>query len=270
MTAALPPADWPPPDGPPGNRDRQRVWAALLIIGDEILSGRTQDTNLRALADFLRPLGVSLREVRVVADDHDAIVMAINALRAANDYLFTTGGIGPTHDDITVDAVAAAFGRAVIEHPEAVALLTAHYPPGELTPARRRMTRVPEGAALIANPVSKAPGFVIGNVLVLAGVPRVMRAMLEDATRFIHGGIVTAAVEWRAVGALEGRIAASLEALAGSHTEFSFGSYPFYQDGQFGVSLVVRGPDGPGLNAAGEELAQLLRAAGHAPELVTR
>lgn len=264
-----------PADEPAGNPDRthhhqKHVRAALLIIGDEILSGRTQDTNLRALADFLRPLGVSLREARVVADEHEAIVMAVNALRAAHDYLFTTGGIGPTHDDITVDAIGAALGRAVIEHPEALALLAAHYPQGELTPARRRMCRVPEGAQLIANPVSKAPGFIIGNVLVLAGVPRVMRAMLEDASRFIHGGIVTAAVEWRAAGAMEGKIAAPLEALAARHSGFSFGSYPFYQDGQFGVSLVVRGPEGADLVAAGEEVANLLRSAGLSPELVTR
>lgn len=260
--SANPPANFSDPIAP------KIVRAALLIIGDEILSGRTQDVNLRTLAEFLRPLGVGLAEARVVADDHGAIVTALNALRAAYDYVFTTGGIGPTHDDITIDAVADAFGLGVAEHPAALAILEAHYPPGELTPARRRMARTPMGAGLIANPVSKAPGVAIGNVFVLAGVPRVMRAMLEDVAHRIEGGAVTQSVEWRAMGAMEGKIAAPLAALAGEFPMLSLGSYPFYQDGAFGVSLVARGTDPAALSRASARLEALFRAAGLAPEML--
>lgn len=157
--------------------------AAVLIIGDEILSGRTRDSNLNTLARFLAPLGVDLMEARVVGDRQDQIVAALNALRAAHDYVFTTGGIGPTHDDITADAVGAAFGVPVSEHPEALAILERRYAPGEFNAARRRMARVPQGGVLIANPVSDAPGFQVENVFVMAGVPKIMEAMLDDVPR---------------------------------------------------------------------------------------
>ena len=164
------------------------VTAALVIIGNEVLSGRTRDANTAYLATRLNELGVRLMEVRVVRDAHAAIADAVNALRASFDYVFTTGGIGPTHDDITAEAVARAFGLPLIEHPEAVARLERHYAPGEFTPARRRMTRTPEGATLIDNPVSAAPGFQIGNVFVMAGVPRIMQGMFEGLRHRIVGG----------------------------------------------------------------------------------
>src|SRR5436305_1711180 len=154
--------------------------AAVLVIGDEILSGRTQDTNSSTIARFLGALGIDLKEVRVVGDLEEEIVAALNAMRARYGLVFTTGGIGPTHDDITADAVARAFGVGICYHPEAYALLEARYPPGEFNDMRKRMARIPDGAALVANPVSGAPGFHIDNVYVLAGVPMVMRAMLEQ------------------------------------------------------------------------------------------
>src|SRR6201994_3057700 len=165
--------------------------AAVLVIGDEILSGRTQDTNSHHIARFLGALGIDLREIRVVGDVEDEIVAALNALREAWDFVFTTGGIGPTHDDITADAVARAFGVGIGYHPDVYALLEARYPPGEFNDMRKRMARIPHGAALVANPVSAAPGFHIGNVYVLAGVPMVIRAMMEGlAPEFPRGRTV--------------------------------------------------------------------------------
>lgn len=221
----------------------RRVRAALLVIGDEILSGRTQETNLRTLAQFLGPLGVSLAEARVVADDPGAIKSAVRALASAYDYVFTTGGIGPTHDDITADAIAAAFDAALDEHPEALALLGAHYAEQDFTPARRRMARLPHGARLIRNKVSTAPGFMVRNVFVLAGVPMVMRAMLEEIAPWIEGGAVTHAIEIRGPRAREGLIAAPLEAIAKARPNLSFGSYPYYADSDFGACVVARGTD---------------------------
>src|SRR5579863_1137033 len=159
------------------------ITAAVLVIGDEILSGRTKDRNLGYIAEYLTNIGVELREARVVPDIEEEIVAALNALRARYTYVFTTGGIGPTHDDITADAVAKAFGVAIDEDPRALAIMMERYKPGELTEARRRMARIPEGADLIENPVSKAPGFRIGNVIVMAGVPSVMQAMLDNAIK---------------------------------------------------------------------------------------
>ena len=172
-------AEETPTDDPP----RKDVTAAVLVIGDEILSGRTKDQNIGYIAEYLTSIGIDLREARVVPDVEDEIVAALNALRARYDYVFTTGGIGPTHDDITADAVAKAFGVAIGEDPRAIAMMLERHKPEDLTPARRRMARIPEGAELIENPISKAPGFRIGNVIVMAGVPAVMQAMLDFAVR---------------------------------------------------------------------------------------
>ena len=165
---------------------RKDVTAAVLVIGDEILSGRTKDRNLGYIAEYLARIGVDLREARVVPDIEEEIVAALNALRERYDYVFTTGGIGPTHDDITADAVAKAFGAPIDEDPRVLALMLERYKPDDLTPARRRMARIPVGAELVENPVSKAPGFRIGNVIVMAGVPAVMQAMLDFAVKTIR------------------------------------------------------------------------------------
>src|SRR5277367_3075388 len=159
------------------------VTAAVLVIGDEILSGRTKDRNLGYIAEYLAKIGVDVREARVVPDVEDDIVAALNALRGRYDYVVTTGGIGPTHDDITADAVAKAFGVSIDEDPRVIAMMLERYPAGDLTPARRRMARIPAGAALIENPISKAPGFRIGNVFVMAGVPSIMQAMFDSAAK---------------------------------------------------------------------------------------
>ncbi|MDD3445411.1 MAG: molybdopterin-binding protein [Zavarzinia sp.] len=243
--------------------------AALAIIGNEILSGRTQDANLAYLAKTLNTWGVEMREARVVPDIEAEIVAAVNALRARYDYVFTTGGIGPTHDDITADSIAKAFGVSLIEHPDAIALLEAHYPPGELTPVRRRMARVPEGAGLIENPISKAPGFRIGNVFVLAGIPAIMRAQLEGARGFIAGG---RSVMSRTVSVLvgESRIAELLERVQGDFADLDLGSYPFFKRGGVGSALVLRGRDENRLEAATAALTGALQAAGievHAGEI---
>ncbi|PWR23920.1 competence/damage-inducible protein A [Zavarzinia compransoris] len=241
--------------------DARIYTAALAIIGNEILSGRTQDANLAHLAKTLNTWGVEMREVRVVPDIEGEIVDAVNALRARYDYVFTTGGIGPTHDDITADSIAKAFALPLIEHPAAIALLAAHYPPGELTPVRRRMARVPDGADLIENPISKAPGFRIGNVFVLAGVPAIMRAQLEGARGFIAGG---RSVQSRTVSVLvgESRIAELLEDVQKHYPDTDIGSYPFFRKAGFGTALVLRGRDLPRLEEATESLRQALRGAG--------
>src|ERR1700749_3600065 len=198
--------------------------AAVLVIGDEILSGRTQDTNTNYIARFLATLGIDLKEARVVPDEEPRIVAALNALREAWDFVFTTGGIGPTHDDITADAVAKAFGVGIGYHPDAYALLEARYPPGEFNDARKRMARIPDGAALVTNAVSGAPGFHIGNVYVMAGVPMVMRAMLGAiAPELPRGATVTTITIEAAIP--EGRLAPGLAAVAKAHREVSVGSY---------------------------------------------
>ncbi len=218
--------------------------AAVLIIGDEVLSGRTQDTNLNAIARFLGVLGIDLLEARTVGDRPEQIVEALNALRAVHDYVFTTGGIGPTHDDITADAVAQAFGLPLLEHPDAVAILERRYG-DEFNAARRRMTRVPEGGTLIANPVTDAPGFQIGNVFVMAGVPKIMTAMLEDVAPRLRRGAVVHARTLRVTGVGEGAVADILTGAARAEREVSFGSYPFGHGsvGEMGTNLVLRGRD---------------------------
>ena len=239
----------------------KRVTAAVLIIGDEILSGRTQDTNLRDIAKYLGVHGVDLAEARTVSDVHEEIVAALDALRGRYDYVITTGGIGPTHDDITADAVAAAFGVELYEHPEIIALLAAR--PGlELNAARRRLARVPVGGELVRNAVQGPPGFTIGNVFVLAGVPSIMRGMLEDVGPRLKGGAVTIARTVRVEGTGEGVIAAPLERVAKAHPDMSLGSYPFFGPEGYGSNLVLRGRDPAELEATIAELIAALAAEG--------
>jgi molybdenum cofactor synthesis domain-containing protein len=232
-----------------------------MIIGDEILSGRTQDTNLNAIARHLALYGVDLAEARVVGDVKDDIVGALNALRARYDYVITTGGIGPTHDDITAECVAEAFGVELVEHPEILAMMTARWG-GELNAARRRMARVPVGGSLVRNPVQGPPGFQIGNVFVLAGVPLIMRGMMEDVVTRLRTGQVVISRTVRVEGAGEGVIAAPLEALAKAHPNLALGSYPFFGEGGFGSNLVIRGRDGEEVAATVEALVEALAGIG--------
>ena len=226
------------------------VTAAILVIGDEILSGRTKDRNIGYIAEHLARIGVDLREARVVPDIEDEIVAAVNALRARYDYLFTTGGIGPTHDDITADAVAKAFGVGIGEDARVIAMMLERYPPGELTPARRRMARIPDGADLIENPVSKAPGFRIGNVIVMAGVPSVMQAMLDNAIIGVKGGAAMLTANVDAGSLPEGRYGDALREIAEARPTVSIGSYPSYNDGRFRNQIVVRSKDATALEDA--------------------
>ena len=233
--------------------------AAMLVIGDEILSGRTRDANMHHLAGALTERGIDLLEVRIVSDDAAAIGEAVNALRARWDHVFTSGGIGPTHDDITADAIAAALGTPIDVRDDARAILQDHYDRSglELNEARLRMARIPDGAALIENPVSAAPGFTLGNVHVMAGVPKIFQAMLEGVLATIQGGAPLVSKTLR-VDRGEGDIAGPLGELAGRNPDLSVGSYPFQRDGAFGVNVVVRGTDGDTVARAVEELATAL------------
>ena len=243
------------------------VSAALIVIGNEILSGRTRDVNVAYLARQLTALGIVLAEVRMVRDEERAIVAALNTLRAAHDYVFTTGGIGPTHDDITCEAVARAFNLPYRINPEAKRILEEFYEGSgrELNEARMRMAYTPEGAALIDNPVSRAPGFRVENVHVLAGIPAVMRAMFESVAPTLKGG---RAVRSREIAVLlgEGDVAARLGALQERYPALEIGSYPFVRDGAFGTTLVLRGTDEAQIARAGDELCAILRALGAEPE----
>lgn len=227
------------------------VSAAMLAIGDELLSGRTKDKNIGHLADLLTLAGIDLKEVRIVADEEDSIVAALNALRSTYDYVFTSGGIGPTHDDITADAVSKAFGVPCIHDPEAMSLLAAMYERRgmEFTEARQRMARMPQGATHIANPVSTAPGFVIGNVHVMAGVPQVFQAMVDNVLPTLRSG---APVLSRAILCPfgEGDIGILLGAVQKAHPDTSIGSYPKYDGQRFSTELVVRARDEAVLDAA--------------------
>jgi molybdenum cofactor synthesis domain-containing protein len=236
------------------------VTAAVLVIGDEILSGRTKDRNIGYIAEYLSNLGVDLREARVVPDVEAEIVAALDALRARYAYVFTTGGIGPTHDDITADAVAKAFGVAIDEDPRILAAMRERYKAGELTPARRRMARVPAGAELIENAVSWAPGFRIGNVVVMAGVPSVMQAMLDVAAKGLETGVKLAAVTIEAGAIPEGRYGDGLREIAAGHPDTIIGSYPSYADGKFMNQIVVRGRDGAKVAAARSAVEAMLAA----------
>jgi len=244
----------------------ERIWtAALVVIGDEILSGRTQDKNVAQLASWLNVQGIRLAEVRVVPDVESAIVEAVNALRARNDYLFTTGGIGPTHDDITVDAIAAALGVPVIVHPEARAVLERYYETrGGLTDARLRMARVPEGADLIPNRMSGAPGIRVGNVFILAGVPHITAGMLDALTGTLEGGLPVLS---RTVGAwvAESEIAEMLRETERAHAGVAIGSYPFFRDGKTGANFVVRATEQGLVDTTVAALADGLRASGREP-----
>ncbi len=237
------------------------VTAAMLVIGDEILSGRTQDKNIAFLATWLNEIGIQLMEVRVVRDDRDAIASALNALRAASDYVFTTGGIGPTHDDITVDSVAHAMGVDVVVHPDADALLRQYYKEGEYTVARQRMARVPDGARLIDNPISVAPGINIDNVYILAGVPKIMQAMLEGVRPHLKGGdkILSSALTVRAP---ESKIAEGLSQIQDAHATTSIGSYPFFKDGKGGTQIVVRSTAMPAIEAAMGDVRAMCQSSG--------
>ena len=243
----------------------ERIWtAALLVIGDEILSGRTEDRNVAPVASWLNLQGIRLSEVRMVPDEIDRIAEAVNALRAGHDYLFTTGGIGPTHDDITVDAIAAALGVAVILHPEAKARLEAYYADrGGATEARLRMARVPEGAELIENPLSGAPGIRVGNIFILAGIPRVAAMMLEALDGKLEGGRPLLS---RTLGCWvpESEVAETLAETERAHPGCRIGSYPFYKEGRAGANFVIRSTDEAALEACRADLAGRLEAAGRA------
>ncbi len=259
-------------NGLPGKTKQEPMTksAAILVIGDEILSGRTQDTNTGHIARFLTALGIDLKEARVVGDEESEIVAALNALRGTYDFVFTTGGIGPTHDDITADAVARAFGVDIGYHPEAYALLEARYPPGEFNDMRKRMARIPHGAGLVANSVSGAPGFHIGNVYVMAGVPMVMRAMLEAIAPDLPRGPSVQSVTVEAA-IPEGVIAPGLAQVQKAHGNVSIGSYPFYREGAdkpFGAQLVVRGRDGAAVERAALALEALIHGLGAAPQRI--
>ena len=246
--------------------EQSKIWtAALVVIGDEILSGRTEDKNIAALARWLNGEGIRLAEVRVVPDVQEKIVAAVNALRSAHDYVFSTGGIGPTHDDITIEAMAAAFEVPVIVHPEARAILEQYYASrGGITDARLRMARVPEGAELIPNPTSGAPGVRIGNVFILAGVPHIAARMMDALTGKLAGGrpVVSATVS---ANAPESEVAALLSDVQDQHPGVAIGSYPYYRDGNFGADFVIRSEDQGLVDECARVLRERLTAAGFQP-----
>ena len=249
-----------------GERDLQRIWTAgLVVIGDEILSGRTQDRNIAQIATWLNVQGIRLAEVRVVADIEDRIIAAIDALRSAYDYCFTTGGIGPTHDDITVDAVAKALGVPVIIHPTARAILERYYTDkGGLNEGRLRMARVPEGAELIENKMSGAPGIRIGNLFLMAGVPHITAGMLDALTGTLEGGRPLVSVT---VGAFapESEVAEILRETERAVEGISIGSYPFFKEGRVGSNFVVRSEDSDKASEVADQLAGKLAEAGFDP-----
>jgi molybdenum cofactor synthesis domain-containing protein len=225
------------------------VTAALVVIGEEILSGRTPDENIAYIAAYLTRMGILLREVRIVADDEAEIAAAVNDLRRRFTYVFTTGGIGPTHDDVTADAIAKAFGVEITVDPDAVAAMRKRFKTEELTPARLRMARIPKGAMLIDNPISRAPGFVLDNVIVMAGVPRIMQVMLDAvAPRLAKGRpILTRSIR---LDVPEGDAAPGLAELQTSHPEVQIGSYPFFENKRLGTYVVLRATDADALAAA--------------------
>ena len=239
------------------------VTAAVLVIGDEILSGRTTDKNIGSIASRCSEIGIDLREVRIVPDDETEIIAALDALRSRYTYVFTTGGIGPTHDDITADAVAKAFGVGISEDPRAIALLLERIKPENLNEARRRMARIPHGAELVENSVSKAPGFWIGNVIVMAGVPAVMNAMLDAVTPQLTSGAKTIARSVAAGTLPEGAYASALGEIALRFPELSIGSYPSFRDGAFHNEIVVRGKDPLAVREAAEQVeAMVVKSSG--------
>lgn len=249
----------------PSAAAHREVTACIIVIGNEVLSGRTRDANIQMLGAGLAGVGVRLKEARVIADDVPVIVETVNELRSRFDYVFTTGGIGPTHDDVTAQAIAMAFGSVLERNAEAVARLQSHYGTGELNAARLKMADIPRGAALIDNPVSQAPGFRIGNVFVLAGVPRIAEAMFDSVKHGLAGG---PPVLSRASAAYvrEGDLAEPLAAIQGDFPDVDLGSYPFVRGGRLGVSIVGRGTDGARVAAAIAAVEAAMRALGVEPE----
>jgi molybdenum cofactor synthesis domain-containing protein len=237
----------------------QNPTAAMLVIGDEILSGRTRDSNMHHLANELTKHGIDLKEARMVSDEADAITSAVKALAASYDHVFTSGGIGPTHDDITAECIAAAFDTPISVRDDARAILQAHYDRSgqELNEARLRMARIPDGAALIDNPISAAPGFTLENVHVMAGVPTIFQTMVASILPTLTGGAPLLSQSLR-VERGEGDIAAPLTALAEAYPDLSFGSYPFSQNGIYGTNIVIRGQDGVQLDQAMTALSEAM------------
>ena len=239
--------------------------ACLLVIGNEVLSGRTQDLNIKFIATGLGEIGIPLREVRVIPDVRDTIITTVNECRARFDHVFTTGGIGPTHDDITSECVAAAFGVPWEPHPEAWARMDRHYAAGQFNAARQRMATMPRGATLIDNAVSVAPGFTIGNVHVMAGVPRIMQAMFSALAPTLHGGTPVQSRAVHAAGLLEGSIAERLGAIQDRYPGLDLGSYPYYRLNGNGVALVAKGTDIAALDTCIAEVTALIEAQGKVP-----
>jgi molybdenum cofactor synthesis domain-containing protein len=240
--------------------DDAKVTAAILVIGDEILSGRTKDKNIGYIAEYLTSVGIDLSEVRVVPDVEEEIVAALNALRRRYTYVFTTGGIGPTHDDITADAVAKAFGVPIGYDPRAVALMRERFAEHELNEARMRMTRIPQGADLVANRVSKAPGFWIGNVVVMAGVPNIMHAMLDEVGPKLKTGIKMLSESIRA-DLKEGDIGTELGEVAKAHPDVTIGSYPFFDEARGpNTNIVIRSRDLEKIASARRAVEDMLAA----------
>jgi molybdenum cofactor synthesis domain-containing protein len=238
--------------------EAETITAAILVIGDEILSGRTKDKNIGYIAEYLTNLGIDLREARVVPDVEAEVVAAINALRERYDYLFTTGGIGPTHDDITADCVAKALGTGIDQDERAVAMMRERYKPDELTEARLRMARIPFGAELIENPISRAPGFMIENVITMAGVPSIMQAMLDNVAPRLRAGTRVEVETIDAHGLPEGIYGTALAELDSRHPQVSIGSYPSFTGEGFRNQIVVRGRDRAAIDAAAAEIRTML------------
>jgi molybdenum cofactor synthesis domain-containing protein len=235
------------------------VTAALIIIGEEILSGRTKDENIAHIARYLTDIGIALQEVRVVRDVEAEIIAAVNELRSRYTYVFTTGGIGPTHDDVTTDAIAQAFGVRVAIDPRAIEAMRQGYSELELTPARLRMARIPDGAELVDNPVSRAPGFMLGNVIVMAGIPRIMQVMLDAVAPRLKKGRPMLSRSVR-IEAPEGDVAPGLAAIQDAHADVQIGSYPFFEKGKLGTYVVMRSVDTTALDRVLVALKELIAA----------
>jgi molybdenum cofactor synthesis domain-containing protein len=247
------------------NPTRPNPTACLLVIGNEVLSGRTQDANIKFLAVELGKIGMPLREVRVIPDVPQTIIGTVNECRAKFDHVFTTGGIGPTHDDITSECIAAAFGMPWEPQPEAWARMERHYKPGEFNAARQRMATMPRGASLIDNPISIAPGFTIGNVHVMAGVPRIMQAMWGTLAPTLEGGTPVQSRAVHSAGLLEGAMAERLGQIQAAYPDLDLGSYPFYRVTGNGVALVAKGTDPAALDRCIADVAAMITAMGHEP-----
>ena len=232
--------------------------AALIIIGNEILSGRTKDKNLAYLAEWLNEIGIQLYEVRVIRDDEKEIIDCVNLLRKKYDYVFTTGGIGPTHDDITTESIAKAFNVELETNPEALKILQSYYKEGELNEARLKMTLLPKGAELVENPVTKAPGFKMENVFVMAGIPSIMQGMLEGAKAFLKIGnkMTSKSID---VFMPESYVAKELSKMQDNYPEVEIGSYPFNKEGQFGTSLVMRSANLDTLESCASDVAEMVK-----------